>query len=85
MSRYFLLDTRLNGTYIYIVTESTEAGVKIDRITHCYNEDFENLIAILIKDKEIYKVKVLKSPYNDYVISKLENLNNIEIEVIESI
>jgi hypothetical protein len=85
LSKYFLLDTRLNGTYIYIVTEALEAGVKIDRITHCYNEDFEHLIAILIKDKEVYKVKVLASLYNEYVISKLKNLNNIEIEVIESL
>ena len=85
MSRYFLLDTRLNGTYIYIVTEASEAGVKIDRITHCYNEDFEHLITILIKDKEVYKVKVLANICNEYIISKLKNLNNIEIEVIESI
>lgn len=85
MSKYFLLDTRLSGTYIYIITESSETGVKIDRITHCYNEDFENLITILIKDKEVYKVKVLASSVNEYVISKLKNLSNIEIEVIESI
>ena len=82
MSRYFLLDARLNGVYIYIVTED---GIKIDRITHCYNEDFENLIAILIKDKEVYKVKVLENSVNKYVISKLKNLNNIEIEVIDAI
>lgn len=85
MNKYFLLDTRLNGTYIYIVTDSQNAGVMIDRITHVYNEDFNSLMAILIKEKEIYKIKILASPFNDFVISQLMNLNNLEIEVIEKI
>ena len=85
MNKYFLLDTRLNGTYIYMITDSQNAGVMIDRITHVYNEDFNNLIAILIKEKEIYKIKILTSPFNDFVISQLMSLNNLEIEVIEKI
>lgn len=85
MNRYFLLDTRLNGTYIYIITDSQNAGVMIDRVTHVYNEDFNNLMAILIKEKEIYKIKILTSPFNDFVISQLMSFNNLEIEVIEKI
>ena len=85
MNKYFLLDTRLNGTYIYIITDSQDVGVMIDRITHVYNEDFSNLMTILIKEKEIYKIKILTSPFNDFVISQLMSLNNLEIEVIEKI
>ena len=48
-------------------------------------KDFNSLMAILIKEKEIYKIKILASPFNDFVISQLMSLNNLEIEVIEKI
>lgn len=85
MNQYFLIEPETMGAYIYIATEENNQIVNVDRITHCFYDDFFTLISILIKEKEVYKFKIFKHTYQDYVLAKLNNINNIEIEVIESI
>lgn len=85
MNQYFMLDTRVEGAYLYFVKETEDVGTMIDKIVHCFYEDFLTIIPMIIKEKEIYKFKILNSPLKDYAIAQLKNLNNIEIEVIEHI
>lgn len=86
MKKYFLLDTKVTGIYIYFVEEISDTNTTIDKITHCFYDDFLKVMSMLIKEKEIYTIKIFENSLMDNILISLMNINNkIEIEVIEHI
>lgn len=85
MNKYFVISPESRGAVIYLGIEEEGKDFNLERITHCFYDDFSSVIPILIKEKETDKFKIFKHLFTDYVIAQLKNIENTKIEVIENV